>query len=110
MTYEEALREIKPLKNKYGQYEFWVTVQEGFFPASGRHTNALEALRMAISQVDLNFRATTRPNVVLAEQRLGTGSGNAGCPQIFACENVDQWAVKAIAAMYQAGRSTSGCL
>ena len=36
MTYEEALIKIKPLKNKKGEYEFWITLQDGFSPASGR--------------------------------------------------------------------------
>ena len=105
MTYEEALREIKPLKNKYGQYEFWVTVQEGFFPASGRHTNALEALRMAISQVDLNFRANNEDLMSFWQNSAwGQGVATPDVPRSSYGENVDQWAVKAIAAMYQAGK------
>ena len=49
MTRDEILQTIEPLKNKHGQYEFWLTLQTGFFPTSGRHNNPLEALRMAFS-------------------------------------------------------------
>ena len=104
MTYEEALIKIKPLKNKYGEYEFWMTLQEGFFPASGRHFEVMGALRMAFTAIDQGY--VDNYTLMSYVQNWATGH-DISTPSFSTTptnEEADRWVTLAVAALYEGGK------
>lgn len=102
MTYEEALIKIKPLKNKKGEYEFWITLQDGFLPSSGRAKTVIDALRMSITQQH-GTGYLDNAGVMSSFANRG-GVAMPTLPASLQNEDADRWAVQALAAMLDAGK------
>ena len=102
MTYEEALIKIKPLKNKKGEYEFWITLQDGFLPSSGRAKTVIDALRMSITH---QYGPSYLDNAeVMSSFANRGGVSMPAIPESSQNEDADRWAVHALAAMLDAGK------
>ena len=102
MTYEEALIKIKPLKNKNREYEFWITLQDGFIPSSGRAKTVIDALRMSITQ---QHGTGYLDNVeVMSSFANRGGIAVPALPDSSQNEDANRWAVQALAAMLDAGK------
>ena len=102
MTYEEALIKIKPLTNRNGEYEFWITIQDGFFPSSGRAKTAIDALRMSITHQNV---AGYLDNAELMHSFANLGGvAIPALPESSQNEDANLWAVQALAAMLDAGK------
>ena len=92
------------LKNKSGQFEFWLTLQEGFL-SSGRHKNAFEAIKQAariyhgplISDVDaIETVYSGFHHQHSAELPLRPTSWNP--------DDLELWAEDVLTALYKAGQ------
>lgn len=102
MTYEEALIKIQTLKNKYGEYEFWITLQDGFLPSSGRAKTVIDALRMSITH---QYGPSYLDNAeVMSSFANRGGVSMPAIPKTSQNEDADRWAVHALAAMLDAGK------
>ena len=101
MTQDEIRRTIKPLKNRHGQYEFWLTAQTGFFPTSGRHHKAFEALRMASS----HFASVSYMHDEDIIQSLSNRNPDApSTPRSLTLESKEEWAKDTIAELFIANK------
>ena len=88
MTYEEALIKIKPLKNKKGEYEFWITLQDGFLLQRRRKT-VIDALRMSLLSSMEQGYLITLSNVLICKT---AGDYMPERPESSQNEDADRWA------------------
>ena len=101
MTQDANLQTIKPLKNAHDQYEFWLTAQPGFFPTSGRHNKAFDALRMAfLNWASVNYMNDEDIIQSLRNQNLGAPT----TPHQLTPESKEEWAKETMAELFSANK------